>query len=140
MVSREEGGRLLTVAGRTVVAGDGSVEKAAALAIVRADVVRLDVEVANLYAVKVSQSPCHVLQSKPPIEGGASKHGVYEAEVCTGHDQGDYAATNVPGPQWHHVWVVQLSVDTNLLVSRREIGSHALVGAFPAQETHSENV
>ena len=46
MVSREEGGRLLTVAGRTVVAGDGGVEKAAALAVVRADVVRVDVGVA----------------------------------------------------------------------------------------------
>ena len=45
MVSREEGGRLLTVAGRTVVAGDGSVEKAAALAVIRADVVRLHVGV-----------------------------------------------------------------------------------------------
>ena len=45
MVSREERGDLLAVVGRAIVAGDGSVEKAAALAGVRADVVRLDVGV-----------------------------------------------------------------------------------------------
>jgi hypothetical protein len=42
---REEGRRLVLVVGRAVVAADGSVEKAAALAIVRANVVRLHVGV-----------------------------------------------------------------------------------------------
>ena len=46
MVTGEEGGRLLTVAGCTVVAADGSIQKAAALAIVRANVVRVNVGMA----------------------------------------------------------------------------------------------
>ena len=43
VMPREEGGRLLTVAGCAVVAADGSVKKAATLGVVRANVVRLDV-------------------------------------------------------------------------------------------------